>query len=113
MWSSTSFFRPFCPPVHRRFVSQLHSAGWRYLTIWAPIILIISADSQCRLLDIVHADQKLYLVFEFLDVDLKRYIETSRPLKMDIVKVCYVALFSSHILNCDQTQFIFYFGTIT
>ncbi|TFY60216.1 hypothetical protein EVJ58_g5294 [Rhodofomes roseus] len=28
-----------------------------------------------RLLDIVHADAKLYLVFEFLDVDLKRYME--------------------------------------
>lgn len=26
------------------------------------------------LLDIVHADSKLYLVFEFLDVDLKRYV---------------------------------------
>ncbi|EKM77685.1 hypothetical protein AGABI1DRAFT_114985 [Agaricus bisporus var. burnettii JB137-S8] len=43
-------------------------------------------DNVVKLLDIVHADQKLYLVFEFLDVDLKRYIETSRPLKMDIVK---------------------------
>lgn len=41
MWSSRSFFRPLCPPVRHRFVSQLHS--WRYLTIWAPIILIISA----------------------------------------------------------------------
>ncbi|KAH8988290.1 kinase-like domain-containing protein [Lactarius hatsudake] len=32
-------------------------------------------DNIVRLLDIVHADQKLYLVFEFLDVDLKRYME--------------------------------------
>lgn len=29
-----------------------------------------------RLLDIVHSDQKLYLVFEFLDLDLKRYMDT-------------------------------------
>jgi len=28
-----------------------------------------------RLLNIVHADTKLYLVFEFLDVDLKRYMD--------------------------------------
>lgn len=44
-----------------------------------------------RLLDIVHADQKLYLVFEFLDVDLKRYMENAnkagRPITPDITKV--------------------------
>lgn len=47
--------------------------------------------SLARLLDIVHADQKLYLVFEFLDVDLKRYIETGNqnrtPISLQIVKV--------------------------
>ncbi|KAF8750461.1 Pkinase protein [Rhizoctonia solani] len=31
-------------------------------------------DNVVALLDIVHADSKLYLVFEFLDMDLKRYI---------------------------------------
>ena len=44
-----------------------------------------------RLLDIVHADQKLYLVFEFLDVDLKRYMENAnksgRPITSAITKV--------------------------
>lgn len=29
-----------------------------------------------KLMDIVHADAKLYLVFEFLDLDLKRYMDT-------------------------------------
>lgn len=29
-----------------------------------------------RLFDIVHQDQKLYLVFEFLDLDLKKYMDT-------------------------------------
>lgn len=45
-----------------------------------------------RLLDIVHADQKLYLVFEFLDVDLKRYMENGNqrntPLSPALLKVC-------------------------
>jgi len=49
------------------------------------------STAQLRLLDIVHADQKLYLVFEFLDVDLKRYIETGnqngKPITAPIVKV--------------------------
>jgi cyclin-dependent kinase len=43
-----------------------------------------------RLLDIVHADQKLYLVFEFLDVDLKRFMEqctSTGGIPMDLVKV--------------------------
>jgi len=48
-----------------------------------------------RLLDIVHADQKLYLVFEFLDVDLKRYMETGNqnrtPISLDIVKVSHLS----------------------
>jgi len=47
-------------------------------------------DNIVRLLDIVHADQKLYLVFEFLDVDLKRYMETGnqkgKPIAPPIVK---------------------------
>lgn len=28
-----------------------------------------------RLLNIVHSDSKLYLVFEFLDMDLKKYMD--------------------------------------
>ncbi|KAJ7199674.1 kinase-like domain-containing protein [Mycena pura] len=43
-----------------------------------------------RLLDIVHADQKLYLVFEYLDVDLKRYMENAirerTPIPSHVVK---------------------------
>jgi hypothetical protein len=44
-----------------------------------------------RLLNIVHADTKLYLVFEFLEVDLKRYmdqkIKAKQRLESPIVKV--------------------------
>ncbi|KAG7087351.1 hypothetical protein E1B28_013326 [Marasmius oreades] len=50
-------------------------------------------DNIVRLLDIVHADQKLYLVFEFLDVDLKRYIEQGnqnrKPISLNIVKTVF------------------------
>lgn len=31
-----------------------------------------------RLLDVVHNDNKLYLVFEYLDLDLKRYMDSIR-----------------------------------
>ena len=47
-------------------------------------------DNIVRLYDIVHSDaHKLYLVFEFLDLDLKRYMEgipKDQPLGADIVK---------------------------
>jgi hypothetical protein len=61
-----------------------------------PMILAYTSTSllmHCasRLLDIVHSDQKLYLVFEFLDVDLKRFMEQSNQnsggMPMDLVKV--------------------------
>ena len=55
-----------------------------------------------RLLDIVHADQKLYLVFEFLDVDLKRYMEAGNsqgtPLSLEL---CQVRIIQSLIIPLD------------
>jgi len=32
-----------------------------------------------KLYDIIHSDAKLYLVFEFLDLDLKRYMDSVKP----------------------------------
>ncbi|KAH8829284.1 Pkinase-domain-containing protein [Flagelloscypha sp. PMI_526] len=48
-------------------------------------------DNIVKLLDIIHSpDNKLYLVFEFLDVDLKRYMDDSigrhRPLSRQIIR---------------------------
>jgi cyclin-dependent kinase len=45
-----------------------------------------------RLFDIVHSDTKLYLVFEFLDMDLKRYMDKvgeGDGMGPDIVKVSH------------------------
>ena len=44
------------------------------------------------LLDVIHSNSTLSLVFEFLDQDLKRYVEQcTGPLPMGLVKVffCY------------------------
>lgn len=46
-----------------------------------------------RLLDIVHSDAKLYLVFEFLDMDLKKYMDSvgdKDGLGPPIVKVSHI-----------------------
>lgn len=49
-----------------------------------------STHGGLRLLEIVHAESKLYLVFEFLDMDLKRFIESGnsagQPITLDLVK---------------------------
>ncbi|KAK7696494.1 Cyclin-dependent kinase catalytic subunit [Cerrena zonata] len=62
-----------------------------------------------RLLDIVHADQKLYLVFEFLDVDLKRFMENCNkagsPISLDIVKR-FTHQLTSGLLYCHSHRIL-------
>jgi len=62
-----------------------------------------------RLLDIVHADQKLYLVFEFLDVDLKRYMENGNqsrtPITPEIVKK-FTHQLNSGLLYCHSHRIL-------
>jgi len=66
-------------------------------------------ENVVRLLDIVHADQKLYLVFEFLDVDLKRYMENGNrggnPITLDIVKK-FTHQLSSGLLYCHSHRIL-------
>ncbi|TFY77379.1 hypothetical protein EWM64_g6632 [Hericium alpestre] len=66
-------------------------------------------DNIVRLLDIVHADQKLYLVFEFLDVDLKRFMEhgnsSGTPLSMDLCKK-FTHQLTSGLLYCHSHRIL-------
>jgi len=66
-------------------------------------------DNIVRLLDIVHADQKLYLVFEFLDVDLKRYIANGNrnhtPIQLDVVKK-FTHQLNSGLLYCHSHRIL-------
>ncbi|KZT03064.1 Pkinase-domain-containing protein [Laetiporus sulphureus 93-53] len=66
-------------------------------------------DNVVRLLDIVHVDTKLFLVFEFLDVDLKRYLEQGNkmgnPITPDIVKKFTYQL-SSGLLYCHSHRIL-------
>ena len=78
------------PPVDR---------GWRPWCYFCTLFLLNFAVN--RLLDIVHADQKLYLVFEFLDVDLKRYMEAGNsqgtPLSLELCQVRIIQSLSSSL----------------
>ncbi|KAF4578450.1 protein kinase superfamily protein [Pleurotus pulmonarius] len=66
-------------------------------------------DNIVKLLDIVHADQKLYLVFEFLDVDLKRYLENGNqrntPLSPALLKK-FTHQMNSGLLYCHSHRIL-------
>ncbi|KAL5482954.1 CDC28 [Sanghuangporus weigelae] len=66
-------------------------------------------DNIVKLLEIVHADQKLYLVFEFLDMDLKRYIDVGNqngtPITLDIVKK-FTHQLTSGLLYCHAHRIL-------
>jgi hypothetical protein len=50
----------------------------------------ISVHVVFRLLDVIHEEMKLYLMFEYLDRDLKKYMDNAPPdgIPLDLVKVC-------------------------
>ncbi|KAH8113576.1 Pkinase-domain-containing protein [Phellopilus nigrolimitatus] len=62
-----------------------------------------------RLLEIVHADQKLYLVFEFIDMDLKHFIDHGNqhgtPITLDIVKK-FTYQMTSGLLYCHSHRIL-------
>lgn len=74
-------------PLRHTHPFDIYSSSSSDLACWYASLFGIV----CRLLDIVHADQKLYLVFEFLDVDLKKYMElgnnSGQPISLDLCKV--------------------------
>ena len=51
--------------------------------------------SYYRLYDVVHSEKKLYLIFEYLNQDLKKYMDSCPPSGMpsSLVKVCAISLF--------------------
>lgn len=50
--------------------------------------LTLSLLVACRLKDVEHADGKLYLVFEWLDKDLKKYMDSVGAMSLHLIKVC-------------------------
>lgn len=62
-----------------------------------------------RLQDVIHSDSKLYLVFEFLLMDLKKYIDTVEgPIDRPLIKVrtIQVAKLSLKILFNSYTKIL-------
>lgn len=56
--------------------------------------------AQCRLEDVVHSDKKLYLVFEYLDLDLKKHMDSHPNFGTDHRLVKVSPLLSDLLLKC-------------
>ncbi len=71
---------PFFPPASKKevisFFTFRESEGVPSTAI-REISLLKELDhpNVVPLLDVIHADQKLYLVFEYLDMDLKKHMD--------------------------------------
>jgi hypothetical protein len=62
-----------------------------------------------RLFDVIHVERKLYLVFEFLDLDLKRLMDTTPDFHKDVglikASLCMNPMYSAddfqvHLASC-------------
>ena len=63
-------------------------------------------NSYFRLLDVIHSEKKLFLVFEYLNQDLKKYMDTAPPsgISFPLVKVSCVV--SSWKYYCDTIAMV-------
>ena len=65
------------------------------------LLLTRCARYRCRLYDVIHTDKKLTLVFEFLDQDLKNYIDdNSGEVAPETVKVRVVCI--ARVVCCSK-----------
>jgi len=72
---------------HRQVLILLHST-WHH-----NFAYIIACSIYCRLLDVIHEEKKLTLVFEYLDQDLKKYMdERGGALPPKTIKVCLILI---------------------
>ena len=64
-----------------------------------------------RLVDVIHTEKKFTLVFEYLDQDLKQFIEENQgKIQPEIIKVDYLIFIFHLIFNfIFNLYFIFYF----
>lgn len=59
-----------------------------------------------KLIDLIHGEKKLYLVFEFLDYDLKKYLDMNGgPLPLQLVK-SYLYQITSAIKYCHSKRIL-------
>lgn len=57
-----------------------------------------------RLQDVVHSEKRLYLVFEYLDLDLKKHMDSCPEFSKDprLVKVCGASLPKKSSILCHN-----------
>lgn len=64
-----------------------------------------------RLQDVVHSEKRLYLVFEYLDLDLKKHMDSSPDFAKDLRQVKVSDCFLSFGGLCSPSNKIIFFVT--
>lgn len=80
--------------AHCRFYNNGDSEGVPSTAIREISLLKgLRHSSIVELLDVMYSKDKLYLVFEFLDMDLKKYLDLSRKsLEKELIRVDYTII---------------------
>ncbi len=68
------------------------------------LLLELNHPNIVSLLEVLHCDKKLFLVFEYLDYDLKKYMDStlsSGGMSRDFVKVCVCVFLLTIIMVID------------
>ena len=108
-WSPAPFpglgFQPFTQNNCPRWQMYLNIAQNQNIFHWCKLSYMMQ-NSYFRLLDVIHSEKKLFLVFEYLNQDLKKYMDTAPPsgISFPLVKVSCVV--SSWKYYCDTIAMV-------
>jgi hypothetical protein len=93
------------------FKSRLLYDG--YFVSWrSPVI--VDGFVVDRLQDVVHSEKRLYLVFEYLDLDLKKHMDSSPEFAKDLrqIKVSGLSALWRFVYPVQKDFFFFFCGLI-
>ena len=80
------------------YITHLNIIG--LFTARDPLVELLTIFLLFRLYDVVHSEKKLTLVFEFLDQDLKKYLDNAGDAGLDAPTIKVFSNIKRHIIYC-------------